>query len=77
MLILPTRLGEDPFFKRSGLACQGDLVKGKFARLNSQLPDFIFDKVLLSMDGSIGGAVFACQGILCIEKQGLAMRLEK
>jgi hypothetical protein len=29
------------------------------------------------MDGSIGGAVFAYQWIVCIKKQGLVMRLEK
>ena len=32
--------------------------------------NWIFDKALLSMEGSIGGAVFACQGILCIGKAG-------
>ena len=41
-----------------------------------------FDKVLLSMDGSIGGLFLLVKGILCIvifciEKQGLAMRLGK
>jgi hypothetical protein len=35
------------------------------------------DKTLLSRDKSIGGAVFACKGIFCIEKQGLVMRLGK
>jgi len=34
-----------------------------------------FDKKIRSMDGSIGGAFFACQGMFYIEKQGLAMRL--
>jgi hypothetical protein len=38
---------------------------------------FDFDKILLLTDQSIRKAVFACQGILCIEKRGLAMRLGK
>jgi hypothetical protein len=42
---------------------------------------FIFDKVLLSTDGSIGRLFLLVNGyyagILCIEKQGLAMRLGK
>ena len=43
--------------------------------LEKGLPISLFDKVLLSMDGSIWGLFFTCQGIFCIEKQGLAMRL--
>ncbi len=37
----------------------------------------IFDKVWLSMDGNIGGDVFSCQEVLCIEKQGLTIGLGK
>jgi hypothetical protein len=40
-------------------------------------PCWSFDKVLLSMDGSIRGLFLLVKGYLGIEKQGLAMLLGK